>query len=309
MRRSITRLVTALPCALVLLASAGALVLLTPAGARAEPPLWVLHGRGATVTLFGSVHVLPHDIEWEPKALEQALKDADELWFETPIDPAALLDASRQALAKGMLPEGRTLSDLLSPQGRQRLARAETDLRLPGPQLERLRPWLAELSIGEAAYARDGATADQGVERQLANAAPQAEHRAFETTAQQIAMFAGAPERVQVASLEDTLHELQDDPDQSKRLIDAWLKGDVDAIDKEGVQTLRQSSPALFKILLTNRNTAWTRTLLRRLQARTPRGGRPARIVVVVGVGHLTGPGGLPELLRRKGVRVEGPRG
>ena len=283
--------------------------LLWPAPVWAEPPLWVLHGRGATVTLFGSVHILPHGIDWEPKALERALLDADELWFETPIDPAALLDASRQALAKGLLPDGRNLSDMLSADGRARLSQTEEALRLPGPQLERLQPWLAELTISDAAYAKDGASPDQGVERQLADAAPQAKRKAFETVAQQIAMFSGTSDAVQVASLEDTLHELQDDPDQSKRLIDAWLKGDLGGINKDGVQALRQSSPALFKILLTNRNAAWSKTLLRRLKARPPRHGRPARIVVVVGVGHLTGPGGVPELLRRKGVRVDGPKG
>ena len=31
-------------------------------------------------------------------------------------------------------------------------------------------------------------------------------------------------------------------------------------------------------------------------------------IVVVVGVGHLVGPGGVPELLRGKGIRVDGPK-
>ena len=122
-------------------------------------------------------------------------------------------------------------------------------------------------------------------------------------------MFAGTSDAVQVASLEDTLHDLQDDPDQSRRLIDAWLKGDLGGIDKEGVQALRKSSPALFKVLLTDRNAAWTKVLLRRLEARPPRHGRPTRIVVVVGVGHLTGAGGVPELLRRKGVRVDGPKG
>jgi uncharacterized protein YbaP (TraB family) len=276
--------------------------------AWAKPPVWTVHGRGATITLFGSVHVLPHDLDWEPDVLKRALGEADELWFETPIDPAALLEASRLALAKGMLPEGKTLPGLLSEDGRARLKREEEALRLPGPQLERLRPWLAELSIGEAAYARDGATADQGVERQLADSAPQARRRSFETPAQQIAMFADAPEAVQAASLQDTLRELEEDPDQSRRLIDAWMKGDLKAIEREGVEELRAQSPELFKVLLTNRNAAWVRTLLKRLDASPPRRGRPVRMVVVVGVGHLAGKDGVPELLRRKGIRVDGPR-
>jgi len=285
-----------------------ALVLLAPAIAWAKPPLWVAHGRGATITLFGSVHVLPRDIDWEPDALKTALTEADELWFETPIDPAALLGATQLALRKGMLPEGRSLFDLLSDDGKARLRREEEALHLPGPELEHLRPWLAELTLADAAYARDGATPDQGVERQLSDSAPQAERHAFETPAQQIDMFSGGPEALQVKSLEDTLRDIEDDPGQARRLIDAWLRGDIKAIDKEGVQALRDESAEMFAVVLTNRNAAWVRTLMKRLQAPPPPGGRPARIVVVVGVGHLAGQDGVPELLRRKGIRVDGPR-
>jgi uncharacterized protein YbaP (TraB family) len=288
-----------------LAAAVGLLFAAVPAWAK--PPVWVLHGRGATITLFGSVHILPRDVDWEPDALRAALSGADELWFETPIDPASLLDASRQALAKGLLPEGESLSALLSQDGNRRLKAAAETYHLPLPQLDRLRPWLAELTVSAAAYAKDGATPDQGVERQLAEAAPAARRRAFETTAQQIAMFAETPVPVQVESLQDTLKELMDDPDQSKRLIDAWLAGDLKAIDREGVQQLRRSSPALFKVLLTDRNAAWEAVLLKRLNARPARGARPERIVVVVGVGHLAGPGGLPQMLRKRGVRVDGP--
>jgi uncharacterized protein YbaP (TraB family) len=301
--------VKALPKVRRALASLAALgLLLVAAPAWAKPPVWVLHGKGATITLFGSVHILPRGVDWEPAALKAALAGADELWFETPIDPASLMDASRQALAKGLLPEGQSLSALLSDEGNMRLKAAAGTYHLPLPQLDRLRPWLAELTVSAAAYAKDGATADQGVERQLAQAAPSARRRAFETVAQQIAMFAGTPVQVQVDSLQDTLKDLADDPDQSRRLIDAWLAGDVKAIDREGVQELRQSSPAMFKVLLTNRNAAWETVLLKRLTARPAHGKRPARIVVVVGVGHLAGASGLPQMLRERGVRVEGPR-
>ena len=284
-----------------------ALALLLPCAAWAKPPVWTAHGRGATITLFGSVHILPQGADWRPEALTQALAEADELWFETPIDDAALLDVTRQALAQGMLPAGRDLADMLSDRGKARLRRAETSLHLPGSALERLRPWLAELTIGDADYAREGATPDQGVERQLANAAPQAARHAFETGAQQIALFAGQPEPVQVASLEDTLRDLEEDPDQPLRLIGAWLNGDIKGLEKEGLEDMRRDSPQIFKALLTDRNAAWLPVLSQRLNAPAT-DGRPARIVVVVGVGHLVGSGGVPALLRAKGFRVDGPR-
>jgi hypothetical protein len=297
-----SRLIAAL-AALALLAPAA----LFPLGAWAKPPVWTAHGAGATIVMFGSVHILPHDLDWEPDALKQALAQADELWFEVPIDDASMQDVSRLALARGLLPQGQDLADKLSDTGKARLRRAEADLHLPGAGLERLRPWLAELTIGEADYAREGATADNGVERQLANAAPQASRHAFETAAQQIAMFSGQPERAQVASLEGTLRDLHDDPEQWRRLIGAWAKGDMKALEKEGLEELRHDSPQMFKALLTDRNAAWLATLSSRLKVPTA-DGRPIRIVVVVGVGHLVGPGGVPALLRAKGFRVDGPR-
>jgi hypothetical protein len=275
---------------------------LLAAPAWAKPPVWVAHGPAATVVLFGSVHILPGKLDWEPRALKEALIKADELWFETPIDPGELMDSARLALARGVLPPGETLSALMpDDDARAKLAAVAQSLNLPMPQLERLRPWLAELTIAQAAYARDGAFADQGVERQLAKAAPQAQRHAFETPQQQIEMFAGTPIADQVASLQDTLREIQDDPGAFHRLTQAWLDGDLKAIDKDAVRPLLKISPTLFKTLLTDRNAAWRRTLLQRLQGR-------GKVVVIVGVGHLIGPGGLPQLLREAGVRVDGPR-
>lgn len=279
------------------------LALLWAAPAWAKPPVWVAHGRnGATVVLFGSVHILPGRLDWEPDALKNALKTADELWFETPLDDADRLDSARVVLSRGMLPEGQTLSALLPDDAaRAKLTAVARGLNVPLAQLDRLRPWLAELTLAQAAYAKDGAYADQGVERQLAQAAPQARRRAFETAGQQVEMFADAPLAVQVDSLMDSLREIQDDPGVYRRLMHAWLDGDLKAIDREGVQPLLKASPVLFGVLLTERNLAWRQTLLDRLRGK-------GRVVVVVGVGHLIGPGGLPQLLRQSGVRVDGPR-
>jgi len=59
-----------------LIAVLAALALLLPATAWAKPPVWTARGPGATIVLFGSVHILPHDLDWEPDALKQALAQA-----------------------------------------------------------------------------------------------------------------------------------------------------------------------------------------------------------------------------------------
>ena len=278
---------------------AGLLGLARPA--CAEPSLWIVHGPGgATVTLFGSVHILPQGLDWEPPMLAKALQGAGELWFEIPIDPQTQTDAAQAALARGLLPPNQTLSGLLSKDGAQRLAAEAADYQLPLAKLERMQPWFAELIVSSAVFLRAGGRQDEGVEQKLASAAPQADRKAFETAAQQIGMFAGAPLADQVASLESTLRETTDDPTEYRDLVDAWLKGQDSQIYRHDVLTLKHDAPNLFRILITDRNAAWTRVLADRLQ-------RPGQVVVVVGAGHLLGPDGVPARLRALGFKVDGP--
>jgi uncharacterized protein YbaP (TraB family) len=282
------------------LLAALALCLATPAWAK--PPVWVAHGTDATVVLFGSVHILPDKLDWEPQALKDALQNADELWFETPINPSGQLDGARMALARGILPEEQSLLALLPDEAaRDKVTATARMLNIPMDQLDRLRPWLAEVTLAQAAYAREGAHADEGVERRLADAAPQATRHAFETVEQQIAMFADVGQADQIASLMDTVTEIKDDPGAYSRLTGDWMRSDLKGIDKDGVEPMRRASPALFKALLTDRNAAWQATLIKRLEGK-------GKVVVIVGIGHLVGPQGVPQMLRDAGFRVDGPK-
>jgi uncharacterized protein YbaP (TraB family) len=283
----------------VLVLTAG--LLLGPARpASARPSIWVVHGEHCTVTLFGSIHVLPKGLDWEPPALVQALSQADELWFEIPVGPQSQAQASAEALARGFLPAGQDLSSLLSPEYAGRLAAFANRHHLSLDRLNRMRPWFADLLVSSFSYMQDGAGQQDGVEAQLTAAAPQAARRAFETAAQQVAMVSGAPPDAQIASLDSSLREADSDPGEYQRMVDAWMKGDGQEIYRHDVLTLRHDAPDLFRILITDRNAAWTRVLADRLKG-------SGQVVVVVGAAHLLGPEGVAARLRALGYRVDGP--
>jgi len=284
----------------VLVLAAG--LLLGPAAgpALAQPSVWVVHGEHCTITLFGSIHVLPQGLDWEPAALAEALTQADELWFEIPVGQRSEAQAAAEAQARGFLPEGKTLSALLPADDIRRLADFADQHRLSMAKLDRMRPWFVDLLVSSFSYMQDGAGQQDGVEAQLAQAAPQAARRAFETAAQQVEMVSGAPQDAQIASLESSLREADSDPDEYRRMLDAWLKGDGQEIYQHDVLTLRKDAPDLFRILITERNAAWTRVLAGRL-------GGTGHVVVVVGAAHLLGPDGLPARLRALGFQVDGP--
>jgi hypothetical protein len=268
--------------------------------ALAQPPVWIAHGRHATVVLFGSVHLLPPGLDWRPAALDRALERANDLWFEIPMDPAADLAANRAALALGLQPAGRSLSGELDAADRAHLARAAKACGLPVEGLDRLDPWLAEVTLSVASYRQAGATVDDGVERQVAAVAARIQRRAFETPAEQIAALAKASLPDQIASLDETLNELDEGQAAYDRLVAAWMSGDVKRLEHETLDPMVKNAPGVYRALVVDRNRRWVRALRHRLDGR-------GVAVVVVGVGHLIGPDSVPALLRAQGVSVEGP--
>lgn len=269
--------------------------------AAARPPVWIVRDKNSELVLFGSVHVLPPGLDWEPPVLKRAIAKADDLWFELPVTPETEAATAQLATQLGVLPPDQSLFKLLPADDSARLSRVAQAYDTSPVLLDRLQPWLAEVALAGAAYRKAGAATNQGVEQQLAaEAPPTVQRRAFETPADQLKMFADTPMAEQIASLRETLKEMEDKPDEFAILVRAWNTSDLAGLDKEALAPLRRASPDLFRRVVTERNERWIKTLDARLKGK-------GRTVVVVGVGHLIGPGGLPARLRALGYSVQGP--
>ena len=275
--------------------------LLLPTCALAAPPVWTIHDADSTIVLFGSVHILPPGLTWEPPRLKQALASADDLWFEIPIDPASNLAAGQAALAAGMQPPGQTLSAQLTPADRARLAKAAAACGLSVEGIDRLLPWFADVTLSVTSYRLSGADVDDGVERQIATeASASLQRRALETSAQQIGYLAAAPMHDQIASLRETLDDIDAGSVSYRRLVTAWMAGDTRTIRREALTPMIRDAPGIYRTLVVARNQRWIDPIVQRLQGK-------GEAVMVVGVGHLVGPDSVPSLLRARGIRVDGP--
>lgn len=281
---------------------AAALAVWAAAGpALARPAVWIVRDADSELVLFGSVHVLPDGLDWRPPALTEGLAKAEDVWFEMPMDAESEAQSARLAAARGLLPPGRSLQELLPSKTWERLLAAAQRYRLSPAMLTRMEPWLAEVALSGAVYQVAGASPAMGVEKQVHAAAPAAvERKAFETPAQQIAFFDEAPLADQIASLEHSLDEIERDPEAFSTLVDAWMAGDLARLQTIAIEPLRAAAPVIYRRVVTERNAVWARALDARLKGR-------GRTVVVVGVGHLIGPESLPAKLRALGYAVEGP--
>jgi uncharacterized protein YbaP (TraB family) len=269
--------------------------------AAAKPPIWTVHSKQATLVLFGSIHLLPAGLDWRPPALDEALAGATEIWFELPIDARTDNEAANAAQKRGALGGDKRLTALLTADQTDRLLKAANELHCEPGALDRMQPWMAELTLSVAEDAQGGGTAFNGVEEQVQAIAPLVTpRRAFETASQQIDFLAGASQKDQIASLDWTLREIGGDPASYQRVVDEWMAADLDGIERDAVAPLRSISPGLYERLIGQRNRKWAKALAARLK-------KPGQIVVVVGVGHMIGPEGLPALLRAQGLTVDGP--
>jgi len=269
--------------------------------AAAQPPVWVVKDKDSELVLFGSIHVLPPGLDWTPPALVRALKAADDLWFELPIDAQSDIDTAALAARDGVLPPDQSLFRLLLPEDAERLSRVAALYNVSPVVLDRLQPWLAEIALASGAYRKAGADAASGVEKTIAAMAmPQAKRQAFETPAEQIELLSGGPLAEQIASLRETMVELEEKPDEYMSLVKAWIDGDAAALGREALDPVRKTSPTLFRRMVTERNARWAKVLDTRLKGH-------GRTVVVVGVGHLIGPDSVPARLRALGYSVTGP--
>ena len=288
---------------LVSAATALALALVLAAGAaHALPPVWVVKDHDSTLVMFGSVHLLPPGTDWRPEALKDALAHADQVWFEAPMDAAGLSAATQAALAHAFLPSGQSLSALLSPAGRARLAKTAQTFGVSAAQLDKLQPWYAELMIQSELFQQIGIKGSDGVEQQLwAGLSPDAKRVTLETPQEQIDFFAGAPLKEQIASLEQTLKDVPNARRDYEQLLKAWLDADTKMLDRKVVEPLKKNSPTLYDRVVTQRNSRWVKAIDERLKGH-------GETVIVVGMGHLIGPDGVPARLRAQGYKVEGPR-
>jgi hypothetical protein len=271
---------------------------LSGAGQRAwaEPALWVVKSRTATVFLFGTVHLLKPASRWETPRIRDAFERSDELWLEVPDGGDA---AAAEPVVNRLGFDRRTpLTEKLTPYDRDRLAADARALGEPLSDFEPMRPWLAALRLSIAPLVKAGWDPEAGVDRTLKRQADLAGRpvKAFETAEQQIRALAGLPEPLQLGALRRALDAFDRDAGQLEANERAWEAGDTGAIWGALDADMRRAGPGLYRALRA-RNRAFAAAVARRLRGR-------GTAFVAVGAGHLAGPDGLPALLERRGLYV-----
>ena len=270
------------------------------AGAVPRPAIWLLADDDTRIYMFGTIHMLPPNLQWRSAAFDDVVRQADELVLEVAEDGGSETPESIAPLM--MLAKAEPIVDRVSPERREALREMIEALGLSVEAFDRFQTWAAAMTIAVASLAQslagpDGSPEDiTGVEDALrvdfiGSGRPIS---GVETGPQQIGFLAGLSPRTQLEMLEQMVDFYREgDPDLTQPGEEGWLRGDIADIAAE----MEEMPPELFDALVTRRNTAWTGWLIDRLE-------RPGTVLFAVGAGHLAGRASVQSMLEARGFTV-----
>ena len=269
---------------------------------EAHPALWTVHGPKGTAYLFGSIHILPPNVEWHTPQIKAALASADTFVFEIPLDDTTKASIQDFVRENAFLPASMSLPSLLTDDARKDYTAVLQMTDVPPSQLVDKRPWFAMLVLDVGYMTKRHLSPDAGVDKQVykeAVAAGGKDFAAFETPEEQFRLLMPEDRNLEIAEFDEGLKEILKDQGTVSTMIDAWSAGDVKRLGhvlNDGLKT----DPKLEKAMFEDRNNRWVAKLSKMLDEKHT-------YFVTVGAGHLAGPKGVPALLRAKGFKVDGP--
>ncbi len=276
-----------------------ALGLLCSVTANAGSPVWAIHGDHNTVYLAGSVHLLKANDSRLPSAFDHAYASSKALVMELAIDKVDPMQMAGWMMEHGMLKDGTSLRSVIGDERYRHVSAEAERLGVPMEAADMLEPWALGLQLLEMQYLQLGFDPQQGVEQQLQHRA-QADGKpisGLETMDEQLGLLQGMSYPDQARFLDMIVTEMHEVETETQSVVSAWRAGDAAKLAAL-LSDEYKSFPALYRLLVTDRNKRWVPQIEQLLHGNQD-------YFVVVGALHLVGDGGLLELMRRDGYKPE----
>ena len=264
----------------------------------ARPALWEVSDADTKIYLFGTIHVLPDDLQWRTAAFDNAVTNSQQLVVETIVDQQNL-QSVRQAqfelgFGKSLPPIAQRVPAAKLPLLRSAIAKTGA----PEKAFDQMDTWLAAITLLGVQLGELGLKGSHGPEEILRQQflAAQKPIGELETNVEQFGYFDRLPEKAQRDLLEGSIEPLPVARKELAKMLGPWRRGDVKGIGDSFNQDFK-GSPALREALLVQRNANWARWIEQRMA-------QPGTVMVAVGAGHLAGRGSVLELLAKGGYKV-----
>lgn len=267
-----------------------------------KPALWKVTGtkpnHQGTAYMFGTIHLLPDDVNWQSKTLSDAMTASDTLVIEVlglEDTQAAAKIFARLGLSAGLPDVEQRVKPSLRPDA-EKIIEASG---IPEFALNRMETWAAALSLASAQTNNLGLTSGQGVEKVITAkfTAMKKPVEGLETIEQQLGYFDQLPEERQRQMLTSVVEEAGETKAAFEELFNAWITGNITKLNELSDGGIIADSLMREKLLVA-RNADWTEQLDKKLQ-------QSGTLFVAVGAAHLVGVDSVQSMLEKRGYKVE----
>lgn len=256
------------------------------------PALWAIRSSDSAVYLFGRMAVR-NDTQWLTPTIETAFDASDELWLENPRGDG---DQANEMIARHGFSDGYSVLDAIGESDRQRVVSLLEDAGLPSDAMQGRRAWLANLFLSQLIDRInniDSASFPDAVLRDRAEATGKRVFSEWRDIAALIEYSVALSETVQLQMLGKAL----DDSKSYAVRLDAWLRGDVEALSAVA-DTTALTYPDAHREVNVERDSRWVARIQSMLADDNTE-------FVAIGVGHFVGPDNLLSQLLAAGLDVE----
>lgn len=267
-----------------------------------DPALWKMGDDDTTIFLFGTVHLLPNDLEWQNPVITRAFESSERVFFEVDLESAEAMQTFMTLTKEnGYLPRGESIYEKMEAEEAEKVKKALDAIDFNPDALDNLQPWNASLNIYQHLLIQEGYNPLKGVESVFKEQA-YAQDMSFgylETIEEQFAAISGGSfddqldEMIEGMEFLDMTSEVLDD------MLDEWVDGDVEGLGimAASPDTMGESDESYERILV-NRNRNWIPNIEAILDD-------PGTNFIAVGAAHLAGPDSVILMLEEKGYEVE----
>jgi uncharacterized protein YbaP (TraB family) len=258
--------------------------------------LWELHGKHNTVYLLGSIHVLRLSDYPLPPVMLEAYGNSKALVMEVNLATLDSQQVQADMLAGAAAPAGKSLPQVL---GTERYAHAGELAHQVGVELsqfDQFAPWFAAEAVSQMQLMQLGFQPEAGVEMYFLERAriDGKSIAGLETVRDQLSLFQAMATETQAEYLLSSLEQAHDLPKDAASMVLAWQHGDTRWFENHMLAEFGRDE-RLYQSVLGARNRRW----LPKIEALL---NEDKNYLVIVGAGHLIGPGSVIDLLKKDGI-------
>jgi len=263
----------------------------------AQSSVWKIEGKGTTMYIGGTIHILrPVDYPL-PAEFDSAYAQANTVVLEADLKLMEDSAVGQMMLAKFMCPVGDSLSNTLKKETYKALKDELAKHGIPVEAFKQFKPSMVISTLTMLKLKELGVSAE-GVDKHYYEQAVADEKslKFFETPEQQIDMIVNMGKGNENSMVMHSLKDLENIENDFTEMLSDWKHGTSEIMNKQ-IADMKTDYPGMYKSMLVDRNAAWMPKIEQYLEDDNIE-------YILVGTLHLHGPDGLLKQLENKGYTL-----